>query len=80
MLWRLIRVDRRRAGGDRLYRIDHRGQDFIVDLEAAAAFLGGGFGLRDHGRDLLPDESDHRVEHAGVVGIHPVLFVPRGRK
>ena len=36
------RIRRNRGGG-----IDHRRQDFVLDLEPAAAFLGGGFGLGD---------------------------------
>ena len=77
---RLVAVDHRRARRDRLLGIDHRRQDFVVDLEPPAAFLGGGLGLGDHGGDLLPDEADDVVEHAGVVRIHPVPLVPRGRE
>ena len=61
-------------------RIEHRRQDLVVDLEPAAAFFGGGFAVGDDGRDLLADEAHDVVEHAGVVGIHPVLLVPRGRE
>ena len=77
---RLVGMDDRRARRDRLLGIEHRRQDLVVDLEPAAAFLGGGFGLGDDGGDLLPDEADDVVEHAGVVGVHPVLLVPRGRE
>ena len=78
LLRRLVAVNEGRARRDRLRRIDHRRQNIVVDLEAAAAFLGGGLGLRDHGGDLLSDEADDIVEHAGVVRVHPGLFVPRG--
>ena len=80
MLWRLVAVKHGRAGRDRLRGIDHRRQDFVFDLQPAAAFLGGGLGLGDDGGDLLPDEADDIVEHAGVVRIHPVPLVPRGRE
>jgi hypothetical protein len=65
---------------DRGVRIDHRRQDFILNLEPAAAFLGGGFGFGDDRRDLLPDEADDIVEHTGIVRVHPVPLVPRGRE
>ena len=69
---RLVAVNDRCARCDRQRRIEHRRQDLVVDLEAAAALFGGGFGLRDDSGDLLPDEADDVVEHAGVVGVHPV--------
>ena len=78
MLNRLVAVQDRRARRDRLCRIKHRRQYFILDLETAAAFFGGSLGLRDHGRDLLPDEANDLVEHARVVRIHPRLLVPCG--
>ena len=80
LLRRLVAVNHGRALFDRLRRIDHRGQNVVFDLEAAAAFLGGGFGLCDHSGDLLPDEADDIVQHAGIVRVHPVFLVPRGRK
>ena len=67
MLRRLVGVDHGRARRDRLRGIDHGGQDLVFDLEPAAAFLGRGFGLGDDGGDLLADEADDVVEHAGVV-------------
>ncbi len=80
MVRRLVGVEPGRARCDRLRRIDHIRQNVVVDLEAAAAFLRGGLGFRDHGGDLLTDEADDIVQHAGVVRIHPGLLVPRGRE
>ena len=67
---------RRDGGGG----IDHRRQDFVLNFEEAAAFLGGGLGVGDHSGDLLPDKADDIVEHLCVVRVHPVPFVPRGRE
>jgi hypothetical protein len=77
---RLVAVNHRGARRDGGGRIDHRRQDFILNLEPAAAFLGGSFGFGDHRRDLLPDEAGDIVEYFRVVGIHPVPLVPRGRE
>ena len=74
----LVTVDGGRARCDRLRGIDHRRQNFVLDLEPAAAFFGGGLGLRDHSGDLLSDEADDIVEHASVVRVHPGFLVPRG--
>ena len=80
MLRRLVAVDGWRARRNRLCGIDHGGENFIGDLKPAATFLGGGFGLGNHGCNLLPDEADDIVEHFCVFGIHPVFFVPRRRE
>ena len=66
-----VRCDR--GGG-----LDDRRQDFILNLEPAAAFLGGSFGFGNNGRYLLTDEADNVVEHLCVIRIHPVPLVPRG--
>ena len=78
LLSRLVAVDQGRAGCNRLRRIGHRGQDVVIDCEAAAAFFRRCFSLRDHGGDPLSDEADDIVQHAGIVGVHPGPLVPRG--
>ena len=80
MFHRLVAVDRGRIRCNRRRRVEHRGQNLVVDLETAAAFLGERLGLRDHGGNLLPDETDGGVEDAGVIRVHPCLLVPRRRK
>ena len=65
----LVVVQQRRAGLHRLLRIEHRRQHLVVDLEPAAAFLGGGFAVGDDGGDPLADEAHDVVEHPRVVGI-----------
>ncbi len=62
-------------GGD---RIEHRRQDFIVDVEGAAAGLGRGLAFADHRGDALADEAGHIVQDVGVVGIDEMVFVQRG--
>ena len=69
-----------RARRHRLLGIDQRRQNLVVDLQPAAGLLGCAFTVRNDGGDLLADEADDIVEDAGVLGIHPVLLVPRRRE
>ena len=70
--------DRRaRLHGD--FRIEHRRQDFVIDVEQAAGFFRGSLGLGHHGRDPLAYEAHHIVEHVGVVGIYEVILMGRRR-
>ena len=80
ILGRLAGMDHRRALGDRCCRIDHMRQYLVSHLEAPAAFFGGAFAGRHHRRDFLADKPHDIVEHAGIVGVHPVFLVPRGRE
>ncbi len=70
----LLMQDRsaRLHGGD---RIEHRGQDFVLDLERPAAGFGGRLGLGDDRSDPLADEAHHVVENIAVVGIDQVVLV-----
>ena len=72
-------VQERRARLHRRFRVEHRRQELVVDLEQAAGRFGGGFGFRDDGGDPLADEADDVVEHVGVVGIDEVILVGGGR-
>ena len=62
-------------GGD---RIEHRGQDFVLDLERSAAGFGGGLRLGDDRGDPLADKAHHIVENVAVVGIDEVVLVGSG--
>ncbi len=73
-------MDDRCTQGDRLRGVDHRRQDFVFHHELAAAFLSGGLAFSHDGGDLLADEADDIVEHAGVVRVHPVVLMPGGRE
>jgi hypothetical protein len=73
-------VDHRRAGAHGDFRIKHRRQHLVVDLEAPAAFFGGGLGFGDHRGDALADEADHVVQHHGVFRVDTANFVPRAGK
>ncbi len=72
-------VQDRRARRHGRFRIEHGGQQLVLDLEQAAAFLRGALGLGHHGGDPLADEADDVVEHVGVVGIDQVILVRRRR-
>src|SRR5437870_1464402 len=52
-----------RVGFHRLFGIEHRRQDLVLDLQRAAASLGGGLALGDDRDDALADESGDIVEH-----------------
>ena len=68
--------DRRaRLHGD--FRIEHRRQELVVDLEQAAGLFRGGFGFGDHGGDPLADEADDIVEHVGIVRIDQMILMGR---
>ncbi len=77
---RVLVVDHRRARRHGLFRIEHRRQGFVIDLDLAAGFLGGGFALGHHGGDPLADEAHDRIQHHGVVGIDQADFMARSRK
>ena len=74
----LVRVDLRRVRLPGLLGIDDRGQDVVVDDDCAAARLGGGHRLGDHGGHPLPDEPDDGVEDPGVVDVVEPVLVPAG--
>ena len=75
-----IRMNEWRAGRHRLFGIDQRRQNLVVDLQPTAGLLGSAFAVRDHRRDLLADEAHDIVEDAGILGVHPVLLVSRRRE
>ena len=62
-------VQDRRAGLHRRDRIEHRGQELVLDLERAAAGFGRAFALGDHRGDALAGEARDIVEQIGIVGI-----------
>ena len=70
-------VDDRRARRHRGLGIEHGGQHLVVDDEAAAAFLRGGFAVGDHRCDALAGKPDHVVEDDGVIRVVGVELVPR---
>ncbi|MGY4481079.1 hypothetical protein ACVWWR_000270 [Bradyrhizobium sp. LM3.2] len=74
-----VRMNDRCTRRHRFFRVDQRRQKLVIDLQPAAGVLGGGFAVCDDGGDLLSDEADNVVKDPGVLGIHPVLLVPRGR-
>ncbi|MGY4503057.1 hypothetical protein ACVWYH_007014 [Bradyrhizobium sp. GM24.11] len=75
-----IGMNERSARRHRLFGIDQRRQDLVVDLQPSASLLGSAFTLGDHGCDLLADEAHDVIEDAGVLGVHPVLLVPCRRE
>ena len=77
---RALVVDHWRAGPHRLFRIEHSGQQFVIDGELATAFFRRRLAVRDHRRDALPDEADDAVEHGGIVRIAAFVLVPRRRE
>ena len=64
--------------GHRLLRVEDRGQHLVVDLDLAAALLGGAHRVGQHGDHSLADETHDVVEHVGVVGVDQVVGVDRG--
>ena len=62
-------VDHRRAGRIASSGSNTAGSISYSTLSRAAALLGGGLALGDHGGDPLADEAHDVVEHPGVVGI-----------
>ena len=77
---RTLVVNDRRAGPHRLFRIEHRRQQFVIDGELAAALFRRRLALRDHRGDALTDETDDAVEHGGIVRVGALVLVPRRRK
>ena len=67
--FRPLVVDQRRAVFHRVFRLEHRRQDVVVDLELAAAFFRRRFAVGHNRRDPLADEAHHVVEHQRIVGI-----------
>ena len=61
------------------FRIEHRRQQLVFDLQRPAGRFRRGFGLGRHRRDPLADEAHDIVEHVGVVGIDQVILVRRRR-
>src|SRR5207245_10747365 len=64
---RALVVDNWRALAHRLFGIEDRGHDFVVDLELAASFFRGTFGFRDHCGDALAGETHYIIEQIGAV-------------
>jgi len=60
------------------FRVEHRGQELVVDLKAPAAFFGGALGLGHDRGHPLTDEAHDIVEHVGVVGIDQMILMRRG--
>ena len=58
-------------------RIEHGGQDFVIDHQRPTSRFGGGLRLGDDRGDALADEAHDIVEHVGVVGIDEVVLVRR---
>ena len=73
-------VDDRRARRHRRLGIEHGGEHLVVDDEAPAAFLRGGFAVGDDRGDALAGKADHVVEDDGVGGIVGVELVARRRE
>ncbi len=67
-----------RAGCGGGFRVGHGGQHLVGHGEAAAALLGGGHGVGDHGGDALADVSNDVVEQPGVGGVVVDGFVQGG--
>ncbi len=77
---RLVGMNDRRAMRDGGRGIEHRGQDVVDDIDAAAGFLRDRFAVRDHGGDLLADETHGVVEDPCILGIHCIDLVARRRE
>ena len=75
----LLFVQDRRARLHGNFRIEHRGQKLVFDLEQAAGFFRRCLGLGHAGRDPLADEAHDIVEDVGVVGIDQMILVRRRR-
>ena len=71
-------VQDRRARLHGGHRIEHRGQDLVVDDQRAHAGLGRRLALADHRGEALADEAGDVVQHVGVVGIDQMVLVQRG--
>ena len=71
-------VQHGRAGLPRLQRVAHGGPQLVGANAAAAAVVGGGLRVRQHGGDALTNEAQHRIQHAAVVGVIRCVFVPGG--
>jgi len=68
-------VQDRRAGQHRRFRVEHRRQDLVLDLQRTAAGLGGALALGDHRGDALAREARDIVEQVDVVGIDEMVLV-----
>ena len=74
----LFAVDRRGARPHRFLGGEDGVQHLVVDLEGAHAGFRRRHGIGDDGGNLLPDEPDHVVQHAGIVRIVGVQLVLGG--
>ena len=50
-------MELRRARCHRFQRIEHRGKNFVIDIDQVNGFLGGIHGLRRHRRHPVADET-----------------------
>ncbi len=56
-------VHDRRAVAHRQFRVEHRRQDFVIDLQPAATFFRGALAVGDNGGDALADEAHDTIQH-----------------
>ena len=75
----LLFVQDRRVRLHGHFRIEHRRQQLVFDLEQAAGCFRGALGLGHHRRDPLADEAHDIVENVGVVRIDQMILVRRRR-
>jgi len=77
--FRPLVVQNRRARTHRFFGIENCRKDLVVDADFAAAFLGRGFTVGNHGGDALAGKTRNPVQKNGVVGIDAFVLVPGGR-
>ena len=71
-------VQLRGAVGHRLFGVEHRRQQLVVDDDLAAALLGGTDRVGEDGNHPLTNEPHHVVENVGVIGIDEMIGVDGG--
>ena len=72
----ILVVNDRRARPHGRFRIEHGRKQFVIDLERAAAGLGGTFAVGNDRGNALANEANDRVEHGSVVRIAAFVLMP----